>query len=83
MGTGYPPNEGELLSCLVAFESGDFNPETSPCPWLRTPPPPASPEARAERPQQRAEQRQAFFDFCGTEQRSNLTCQAYESVDAS
>jgi hypothetical protein len=79
-GTGYPPNEGELLSCLVAFETENFDPETSPCPWVRTPPEPGSASARAEERAQRVQQREAFFDFCAGEQRSNLTCEAYESL---
>jgi hypothetical protein len=81
MGTGYPPNEGELLSCLVAFESGNFDPETSSCPWLRTPPEPGTAPARAARREERSSFRQSFLDFCQG-QESNLTCEAYVSVDA-
>jgi hypothetical protein len=82
MGNGSPTNEGELISCLVAFESGDFNPETSPCPWLRTPPEPGTAAARAELREERARYRQALFDFCRGEQGSNLTCRAYGSAVA-
>jgi hypothetical protein len=82
-GTGYPPNEGELLSCFVAFQSGDFNPDTSPCPWLRTPPQPGTAAARSDRREELARQRQAFLDFCAEGARTNLTCEAYYSADAS
>jgi len=39
MGTG-DPNEQELISCVAAFESRNFDPE-GPCPWIRTPPEPS------------------------------------------
>jgi hypothetical protein len=36
IGTGNPQNEGELVSCVTAFETRDFD-SGGPCPWL-TPP---------------------------------------------
>jgi hypothetical protein len=46
-------NEPELLNCAVAFETRDFDPETSTCPWLRSPPRPGSAKAAAERSDRR------------------------------
>jgi hypothetical protein len=40
-GTGNPQNEGELVSCVAAFETRNFDPN-GPCPWLR---PPTDPDA--------------------------------------
>jgi hypothetical protein len=78
IGTGSPTNEGELLNCFVTFQSGNFDPETSSCPWLQTPPEPATPAARAARGEERSRFRRAFFDFCAGEE-SNPTCDPYES----
>jgi hypothetical protein len=36
LGKGNPANEGELVSCVAAFETRDFD-ESSPCPWLHPP----------------------------------------------
>jgi hypothetical protein len=69
-GIGSPTNEGELLSCLAAFinrDQGGLDPETSTCPWLRTPARPGSAAARADA----AEQADAFtrvFEECGAGQ---------------
>jgi hypothetical protein len=38
-GTGYPPNEAELVQCLAAFSSSGYDPNA--CPWFRTPPRPS------------------------------------------
>jgi hypothetical protein len=44
IGTGNPQNEGELVSCVAAFESRDFD-EGSPCPWLTPPSDPGDGQA--------------------------------------
>jgi hypothetical protein len=36
IGTGSPPQTGELLSCVAAFETRNFDPN-GPCPWFKTP----------------------------------------------
>jgi hypothetical protein len=41
LGTGNPQNEGELVSCVAAFESRNFDPG-GPCPWLT---PPSDPDS--------------------------------------
>ncbi len=38
-GTGDPKQTGELLSCVAAFETRNFDPN-GPCPWFKTPPEP-------------------------------------------
>jgi hypothetical protein len=40
LGTGYPENQAELISCVAAFETRNFDPN-GPCPWIR---PPANPD---------------------------------------
>ena len=39
VGTGDSRQTGELLSCVAAFETRNFDPE-GPCPWFKTPPEP-------------------------------------------
>jgi hypothetical protein len=39
MATGSPTQTGELGSCVVAFETRNFDPN-GPCPWFKTPPEP-------------------------------------------
>ena len=39
VGHGDPRQTGELLSCVAAFESRNFDPN-GPCPWFKTPPEP-------------------------------------------
>jgi hypothetical protein len=34
-GTGYPPNEGELVQCLAGFSAVGYDPNA--CPWFKTP----------------------------------------------
>jgi hypothetical protein len=36
LGTGNPANESELVSCVAAFETRNFDPN-GPCPWIRSP----------------------------------------------
>jgi hypothetical protein len=40
LGAGNPENESELVSCVAAFETRNFDPN-GPCPWIR---PPANPD---------------------------------------
>lgn len=46
LGIGNPENEGELISCVAAFETRNFDPN-GPCPWIRTP---SEPSARQAKP---------------------------------
>jgi len=39
VGTGNPAQTGELLSCVAAFQTRNFDPN-GPCPWFKTPPEP-------------------------------------------
>ena len=48
VGTGNPENESELLRCVVAFETRNFE-EGSPCPWLQSPPDPDGGGGRSAR----------------------------------
>jgi Right handed beta helix region len=34
-GTGYPPNEAELVQCLAGFSTAGYDPNA--CPWFKTP----------------------------------------------
>jgi hypothetical protein len=79
VGTGDPANEGELGVCAIAFVTGDFDPESSPCPWFDTPPPPSSDAARTEDAEQRAAMREAFLDFCA-EVGPTPTCDPFEPL---
>jgi len=40
VGTGYPPNEAELVQCLAGFSTGGYDPNL--CPWFKTPPKPSA-----------------------------------------
>jgi hypothetical protein len=64
VGTGDGVNQGELINCFVSFESGEFDPDNSFCPWFKTPPEPGTQAAAAENAEQRAAFRQAYEDFC-------------------
>jgi hypothetical protein len=46
VGTGNLQNESELISCVAAFESRNFDPG-GPCPWLNPPSDPGDGEARS------------------------------------
>ena len=52
IGKGNTQNEGELVSCVAAFETRNFDPN-GPCPWIRSPSDPGDGQQRAstfERP---------------------------------
>jgi hypothetical protein len=46
IGTGNPAQTGELLSCIAAFETRQFD-ENGPCPWFKTPNEPQPAKGRA------------------------------------
>jgi hypothetical protein len=56
VGTGNPAQTGELLACVAAFESRQFDPN-GPCPWFKTPSEP-QPKGSARKATARA----AVFD---------------------
>ncbi len=67
-GQGDPANQGELIACAAAFETGNYDPAT--CPWFKSPEKPGTAAARQERRDNRVAMRQTFFSFCdemGTE----------------
>jgi hypothetical protein len=78
VGTGNPANEGELVECFVAFETGNF--DLPLCPWFETPPKPGSSAALQARSENlRARQRRAFLDFC-EESGPEQTCAPFEPL---
>jgi hypothetical protein len=81
MGTGSPTNEGELLNCFVTFTTENFDPDTSSCPWLQTPPEPGSAEAEAARrsSDSAAHFRESFLAFCAGAS-SAPACEAYAAL---
>ena len=57
-------NEGELVTCLLAFEGVEGSAGQA-CPWFKTPPKPGSAAARAEDARARAAAyRATFIEFC-------------------
>jgi hypothetical protein len=62
VGVGSPPNEGELASCLVSFETRRYDP--APCPWFTSPPRPGTAAAASFRTRQNADFARAFREFC-------------------
>jgi hypothetical protein len=63
-GTGDPVAEGEIVSCVPAFETYDFQgPPAKSCPWFTSPSKPGSSAARVARAVPvRAHLREAFLD---------------------
>jgi hypothetical protein len=53
VGYGDPAQTGELLSCLAAFETREFDP-TGSCPWFKTPPEPQPGQSSSPVPAVRA-----------------------------
>jgi hypothetical protein len=68
-GTGDPANEGELFSCLLAYESSNQDL----CPWFEQPPKPGSSGAAEQEAVLRERQRTAFLDYCARNA-ANPTC---------
>jgi hypothetical protein len=76
VGTGYPPNEAELLQCFAAYESGSTDPAD--CPWFGTPPKPSSSQAQpAQSPEALSDARRSFFQLCRSGQGSEALCDPF------
>jgi hypothetical protein len=78
VGTGDAPNQGELVTCLAAFETRNFDRSTTSCTWLFSP---AKPKATAEEREiedekNRVRYNEAVVRFCGETPDAN-TCKAY------
>jgi hypothetical protein len=71
-GQGSPTNEGELISCVAAFETRDFDPETSTCPWLRPVSKPS--QARKASAGERRRLAEVYREFCA-ENPTSGTCE--------
>ncbi|MDQ3934849.1 MAG: right-handed parallel beta-helix repeat-containing protein [Actinomycetota bacterium] len=80
MGDGDEPNEAELFSCLAAFETRNFEQETTTCPWLFTPPKPkaTAEEREIEVAKERVRAQEIGARFCAETPDAN-TCRAYLS----
>jgi hypothetical protein len=77
VGTGFLQNEAELASCLAAFETRNYDRESTSCPWLFTPPKPGSSGAIEEdSPEGQQRQLELFLRYC-TENPNSHTCKAY------
>jgi hypothetical protein len=77
-GIGNPANEGELVTCLAAFETRNFDRSSTTCTWLFSP---SKPKATAEERQLEENKNQARYSeavtrFC-TETPDANTCKAY------
>jgi hypothetical protein len=78
MGTGDPANEGELIGCAAAFETGNYDPAT--CPWFISPSEPGTAAARREQRANRIAMRQTFFDFCDEMGTDQPTCGPFSEL---
>jgi hypothetical protein len=78
VGTGDSPNEGELLSCLAAFETRNFDRQTTSCPWLYSPEKPkgTASERVAEEAKNRGRANELGTRFCAETPDAN-TCKAF------
>ena len=78
VGTGDPLNEGELVTCLAAFETRNFDRSTTSCTWLFTPDKPkaTAQEREIEDEKNRLRYGEAVTRFC-TESPDANTCKAY------
>lgn len=81
IGTGSVQNEAELGVCAVSFFTGSFDPDSAPCPWFDSPPPPSAPGAREREAEQRARAVEAWREFCA-ERGSSPTCDRSGTVRA-
>jgi hypothetical protein len=82
VGTGDVGNEGELVSCLVSFETRNFDPQQ--CVWFQDP---GTPAPRAADREAAARARQApyvglFSSFCGARPDAPL-CRRFEAGSSS
>jgi hypothetical protein len=79
IGTGDVANEGELITCLIAFQTRNYDP-SQPCAWLHPPSKPGSQRARGENsPAVRAGYRRNFIGFCN-EFGPEATCGPYAAL---
>ena len=78
VGLGNVVNYGELISCLLAFETRNFDPNGT-CPWLRPPQRPGTAAAAAERRRYDPYYRQTLIDFC-EDLKPEPTCGPFESL---
>ena len=77
MGTGYPPNEGELLGCLVSFETKQYDPAF--CPWFNSPPRPGTAASARAQTAQRQDFAQTLRRFCESGLGPKPTCEPFRS----
>jgi hypothetical protein len=84
IGIGNASNEAELVSCLAAFETRNFDRSTTTCPWLFTPQKPAAtPEEREiEDTKERARWDEVFTRFCAQTPEPE-TCEAFNQPSVS
>jgi hypothetical protein len=78
IGLGDVVNQAELLVCLVAFTSGNYQPDT--CPWFVSPSKPGSGVARraqAATSSSKAAAQRILGDFCRAAGSANPTCHPY------
>ena len=78
IGTGDLPNEGELITCLAAFETRNFDRSTTTCTWLFSPEKPkaTAQEREIEDEKNRLRYTEAVGRFCAESPDAN-TCKAY------
>jgi hypothetical protein len=80
VGVGDSPNTAELLACLAAFETRNFEQQSTSCPWLFTPPKPkaTAQEREIEVAKERVRAQEIGARFCA-ETPDAKTCRAYLS----
>jgi hypothetical protein len=77
IGTGNVVNEIELLSCLAAFETRNFDRDTTTCPWLFSPEKPGRQRNDPISRTLRARAPEVLGKFCARN-RATTTCRAYD-----
>jgi hypothetical protein len=77
-GIGNAANEGELVTCLAAFETRNFDRSTTTCTWLFSPPKPkaTAEERQLEESKNQARYSEAVTRFCAESPDAN-TCKAF------
>jgi Right handed beta helix region len=73
VGTGSPTNEGELTACVAAFETRNFDRDTTTCPWILPPSKPGSARHAASNSGQSARLAEAYKRFC-VDNPTSATC---------